>query len=134
MHIDPALGSEGYLAYEKERLEPLDDMDLLNSKGVAGAKDRRTVVRVVGCVHRYSDIVRSSLDNLQNARAALFDYQRFQDGNQAFRAPTFCPGAVVPVGGRNIGDSFAFPAHSADVARRPVKWGVARLFSRVMLR
>ena len=79
MHIDPALGSERHLMYEQKRLDPLDDMDLLNSEGIAGAKDRSAIMRVVGRIHRYSDIVRAPLDNLQDARATLLDHQRLQD-------------------------------------------------------
>jgi hypothetical protein len=124
MNLDPTLGPQGHLSHKQERLDAFDHVNLLKSKRITSAKDCSPVVRVVGRINYDGDIVRACVNYVHDARAPLLEHQWFEYGNQAFRTPTNRPGAVVPVGGRNIDDSVAFPAHSADVARYAHKGGL----------
>ena len=50
-HVDPALRAARDRVGREEALDPLHDVEALHAEGVAGADDRRAVVRIMGGVH-----------------------------------------------------------------------------------
>ena len=82
-HVDPFLRPARHRRRREERLLPLDDMQRLHPEGLAGADDRRAVVRIVGRVEGHGDRGEARVDHRLDPLAPAIEHQRLEHRDDA---------------------------------------------------